>query len=154
MSEKQSVPVTVNPYATGQDASGSSLDEAFPTVDPQFVPFGSKVLVQLRRVLSKSKGGIILSTDTKDTEAWNMQIGKIISTGPLAFKNRKSGEAWPEGTWAEVGDFVRFPRWNGDRLTVKVDDDRGDPVVVLILDDHNLLGKYTGNPLEVRSFIQ
>lgn len=149
-----SVPVTVNPYADGQDASGQDMADAFPDIDPEFEPFGSKILVQLRRVMSVSKGGIHLVTESKETESWNLQVGKIIKIGPLAFMNRKTGEAWPEGQWAKVGDFVRFPRWNGDRLTVPLQDGRGDPVTVLILDDHNLFGAYTGNPLKVRSFIQ
>jgi co-chaperonin GroES (HSP10) len=144
----------VKPYADGQDASGYSIDEAFPEVDPQFRPFGAKILVQVRRVMRKSKGGIVLVNDSKDTEAYNMQVGKLVAIGPLAFKNRKDNSDWPEGRWAAIGDFVRFPRHMGDRLTVPIDDDLGDPVVILILDDHNLLGAYTGNPMHVRAFIQ
>jgi co-chaperonin GroES (HSP10) len=148
------VPPTVKPYADGQDASGTALEEAFPVVDPQFRPFGAKILVQVRRVMRVSKGGIILGTESKETEAWNMQVGKIIDVGPLAFKNRATSQPWPEGMWANIGDFVRFPRHVGDRLTVAVDDGRGDPVVILILDDHSLLGAYTGDPMKVRAFIQ
>lgn len=149
-----SVPVTVKPYADGQDASGMTLEEAFPTVNPEFKPYGSKILVQLRRVRAKSKGGIILTTESTDSEAWNMQVGMLIAAGPLAFKNRKTGEPWPEGTWAALGDFVRFPRWNGDRLTIRQPEDGLEPIVILILDDHHLLGQYTGDPLQVRSFIE
>ena len=145
---------TVKPYADGQDASGYSVDEAFPPVDPQFRPFGAKILVQVRRVMFKSKGGIMLVNDSKETEAYNMQVGKIVAIGPVAFKNRKDYSDWPEGRWADVGDFVRFPRHIGDRLTVPMDDELGDPVVILILDDHNLLGAYTGDPMKVRAFIQ
>ncbi len=153
MSDLSVVP-TVKPYADGQDASGTALEDSFPAVDPQFVPFGAKVLVQVRRVMRVSKGGIILAESSKETEAWNMQVGKIRAIGPLAFKDRRNGQAWPEGMWADVGDFVRFPRWGGDRLSVPLDDGRGDPVVILIMDDHQLLGKYTGDPLAVRAFIQ
>jgi co-chaperonin GroES (HSP10) len=145
---------TVKPYADGQDASGMSVEDAFPTVDPQFKPFGAKILVQVRRVLSVSRGGIILTTNSKESEAWNMQVGKIIAIGPIAFKNRKDNSPWPEGIWAKVGDFVRFPRWGGDRMHVPLDDGRGDPVVILIMDDHQLLGAYTGDPMKVRAFIQ
>jgi co-chaperonin GroES (HSP10) len=144
----------VNPYADGQDATGYTKDEVFPEVDPQFRPFGAKILVQVRRVMRKSKGGIILTSESTDTEAWNMQVGKLIAIGPVAFKNRRDNSEWPEGKWASVGDFVRFPRHLGDRIHVPLDDGKGDPVVILILDDHNLLGAYTGDPMKVRTFIQ
>lgn len=144
---------TVNPYASGFDAEGLDLNDAFPTVDPQFVPFGAKVLIQVRRVMSMSRGGIALVNDSKQTEAWNMQVGKLVAAGPLAFKNRQTGQEWPEGMWANIGDFVRFPRHVGDRISVQPDE-RGEPVVILILEDHQLMGKYTGDPLTVRAFIQ
>lgn len=144
---------TVNPYSQGQDVSGASLEDLFPKIDPGLKPYGSRVLIQLRRVLMKSKGGIILVDDTTDTEEWNMQVGRLIDVGPLAFKNRTTGVEWPEKTWAAVGDYVRFPRWGGDRITVPIDDG-GKPVTVLILNDHDLLGAYTGDVRNVRSFIQ
>lgn len=147
------VPPTVSPYASGIDVSGRSEEELFPKVDPQFRPFGSKVLIQLRRVLTMSKGGIQLVGETQDTEAWNMQVGKIIAVGPLAFKNRKTNEPWPEGIWANVGDYVRFPRWGGDRLSVQPDE-KGLPVVILILNDHDLYGAYTGNPADVKAYLE
>lgn len=149
----QTIP-TVNPHSTGQDMSGFDLKDLFPEIDPGLKPFGSRVLIQLRRVVNMSKGGIILSAETKDTEEWNMQVGKLIAVGPLAFKNRKDGTEWPEGMWGKEGDFVRFPRWGGDRITVPMDDGFGGPVTVLILNDHDLLGAYTGDVRNVRSFIQ
>lgn len=144
----------VSPYADGQDSSNYTVDEVFPKIDPQFRPFGAKILVQVRRVMRMSRGGIALVSESTTTEAWNMQVGKIIAMGPVAFKNRRDNSDWPEGKWAEVGDFVRFPRHLGDRLHVEMDDDKGDPVVILIMDDHSLLGAYTGNPMRVRTFIQ
>jgi co-chaperonin GroES (HSP10) len=149
-------PETVNPYSTGIDASKHEMSEMFPVVDPQFKPYGSRVLVQLRRVVSKTASGIILSESTKESEAWNMQVGALIAVGPLAFKNRATSEAWPEGVWAKLGDYVRVPRWGGDRLSVMPKDAKpGDaPVVVLILNDHDLLGAYEGDPRDVRAFIQ
>lgn len=148
-----SLPMTVNPYATGFDVSSREMEELFPEVDPQFKPFGSRVLIQLRRVLTQSKGGIQLVQDTTDTEAYNIQVGKIIAMGPLAFKNRKDGKDWPEGTWAGVDDYVRFPRWGGDRLTIPLADG-GLPVTVLILNDHDLLGAYTGDPRDVKAYLE
>ena len=143
---------TVSPYSQGIDVSGRSMEELFPEVDPQFRPFGAKVLIQLRRVVNKTKSGILLAEETQDNEAWNMQVGKIVAMGPLAFKNRKDAKEWPEGMWAKVGDYVRFPRWGGDRLSVPINDG-SKPVVILILNDSDLWGAYTGDPRDVRAYI-
>lgn len=148
------LPPTVKPYSDGQDVSGYTEAEVFPTVDPEFRPFGAKVLIQVRRVMTTSKGGIVLVNEAKETEAWNQQVGKIIALGPLAFKNRATGKEWPEGMWATIGDFVRFPRHIGDRISVPIPDGKGDPVVILIIDDHQLMGAYTGDPLKPRAFIE
>ena len=70
----------------------NALKEAFPEIDAGIQPFGSRVLVQIRTAKKKTAGGIILTTDTKDTEKWNTQIGKVMHVGPLAFKNRNTME--------------------------------------------------------------
>ena len=51
-----------------------TMKEAFPDVDPGIQPFGSRVLVQIRTAKTKTSGGIILTTDTTDTEKWNTKI--------------------------------------------------------------------------------
>ena len=58
----------INPYGQGLDVSDKSVDEMFPTIDPEFTPFGHRVVVQIRRVVNKTSSGIILSTGTKDEE--------------------------------------------------------------------------------------
>jgi co-chaperonin GroES (HSP10) len=143
---------SVDPTGQGIDVSEHELEQLFPAVDPQFEPYGARVLVQLRRVVNESKGGIILSTETQRTEAWNLQVGKIIALGAAAFKNRATGECWPEGSWASVGDYVRVPRHGGDRVVTTTP--KGEKVVILILSDYDLLGKYTGDPRKVTAFIE
>ena len=69
----------------------------------------------------------------------------------LAFKNRNTQEAWPEGSWAAPGDFVRVPKYGGDKWTVKIDDDQ--EVIFVILNDLDLIGKVTGDPLAMKSFV-
>lgn len=142
----------INPYGQGLDVSDKTLDEMFPTVDPEFTPFGHRVVVQIRRVVNKTASGIILSTGTKETEAYNGQVAKLISVGPLAFKKRTTGEEWPEGVWAKPGDFVKVPRWGGDRWTVDLKDGL-EPVMLAILSDADLIGAYTGDVRKVRSHL-
>ena len=142
----------INPYGQGLDVSDKSVDEMFPTIDPEFTPFGHRVVVQIRRVVNKTNSGIILSTGTKDEEIYNGQVAKLLLVGPLAFKKRTTGEEWPEGTWAKPGDYVKVPRWGGDRWTVDLRDGL-EPVMLAILSDADLIGAYTGDVSKVRSHL-
>lgn len=128
-----------------------SLEEAFPTVDPGVKPFGSRVLVQIRVPKEKTKGGIILTSETRETDAWNTQVAKVLDMGQLAFKNRNTMQRWPEGDWCEVGQFVRVPKYGGDRWSVR--DKDGNDVIVVIFNDLDLIGLVTGDPLSVKAFI-
>jgi co-chaperonin GroES (HSP10) len=127
------------------------VKEAFPDVDPCFRPFGGRVVVQMRLPKKKLSSGIILPEDSRDTEKAQTPIGIIRAIGPLAFKNRDTMESWPEGTWAKVGDFVRVPRWTGDRFERKLDDDT--TVEFFIMNDHELIGAVEGNPLDVKAYV-
>lgn len=129
---------------------------AFPDVSPGMHPFGGRVIVQLRRIKKKAtSAGIILVEETKEAEKWQNMIGKIVAIGPLAFKNRDTMQEWPEGTWATLGDFVRVPKWGGDRWEVKVpgDNDGEDQVLFMTLNDHELIAKVTGNPLSFKAYV-
>jgi co-chaperonin GroES (HSP10) len=131
--------------------SYDGLDEAFPPCDAGVKPFGSRVLVQIRTPKTKTKGGIIITTEMRETEHYNTQVAKVIDIGSLAFKNRNTMESWPEGSWCEVGDFVRVPRYGGDRWSVKTDDD--EEAIVVIFNDLDLVGRVTGDPLAVKAFL-
>lgn len=129
---------------------------AFPSVEPGAKPLGGRILVQLRRTKKKTtSAGIILVEETKEAEKWNNMVAKVIEIGPLAFKNRDTMQGWPEGSWCEVGDYIRVPKWGGDRWEVKVpgEDTLEDPALFMILNDHEVIAKVTCSPLEMRSFI-
>jgi co-chaperonin GroES (HSP10) len=129
---------------------------AFPSVDPGAQPLGGRVLVQLRRSRKKTtKAGIVLVEETKETEKWNTQVAKVIAVGPLAFRHRDSMNPWPEGSWCAVGDFIRVPKWGGDRWEVKVpgEDHLEDPALFMIVNDHEVIARITTNPLETKAFL-
>jgi len=129
---------------------------AFPSVDPGAKPLGARVLVQLRRTKKKAtSAGIILVEETKETEKWNNMVSRVVAIGPLAFKKRDTMESWPEGSWCEVGDFIRVPKWGGDRWEVRVpgDDEFEDPALFMILNDHEIIAKVTGDPMAMKAFI-
>lgn len=109
-----------------------SEQECFPDVDPGTEILGDRVLVQLRREKTTSKGGIILVDETKQTLRFNETVAKVIGIGPLAYKSPETLEPWPEGQWVQLGDLVRTIKYGGDRFVVSPNDD-GAPVVFITL---------------------
>ena len=137
-------------------SEATELAWAFPSVEPGAKPLGGRILVQLRRTKKRTTGaGIILVEETKETEKWNNMVARVIEIGPLAFKHRETMLPWPEGSWCEAGDYIRVPKWGGDRWEVKVpgEDDLEDPALFMVLNDHEVIAKVTGDPLAMRAFI-
>jgi len=133
----------------------TELAWAFPDVKPGQAPYGGRVIVQLRRI-KKNAGKIILVEETKENEKWNNMIGKVVAIGPLAFKNKDTMASWPEGSWAEIGDYVRVPRWGGDRWErPAINEENGDlnPVLFMTINDHELIAKVTDNPLSFKAYV-
>ncbi len=131
--------------------SENALAEAFPAAEAGIQPFGSRVLVQIRTPKQKTASGIIIDTGSRDTEKWNTQVAKVISLGPLAFKNRNTMDSWPEGAWCNVGDYVRVAKYGGDRWEVPLES--GDSAMFVIFNDLDIIGRVTGDPLAIRAFI-
>lgn len=131
--------------------SENAIEMAFPVADPGVQPFGSRVLVQIRNPKQRTSGGILIDLGSQETEKWNTQVARVVSVGPLAFKNRDTMAAWPEGDWCKDGDFVRVPKYGGDRWEVDLDD-RGVAMFV-IFNDLDIVGKVTTDPTKIRAFI-
>ena len=135
-----------------------SVDQAFPDLDPGLVPFGSRVLVQKRSPRTLTRGGLIVPDEVQETEFWNTQVAKVITLGPGAFKNRDTLEAWPEGSWCKAGDYVRVPKYGGDRWFVDTSEEvaKGtgiDKACFVIYNDLDLVGEITCNPMDVIAYL-
>ncbi len=146
----------------------SSLEEAFPAVDPGLAPVGSVVLVQYRLMPLRTPGGLRISDDERATQHDNEQVAKVIAVGALAFRDRTTFEPWPEGAWFKPGDFVRVPKYQGDQFQVDIEradrepiGDTGrwrettahDKVRFALFKDLAIFGVYTGDPLKIRTFL-
>lgn len=129
-----------------------SMAEAFPDADPGVQPLGGRILVQMRRSVKTTKSGIVLVAETSDTVKWNQQTARVVAMGPLAYRNRETLKPWSEGAWVEVGDFVRVPRWNGDRVEVEVQGS-DEPIVFVTFNDHEVIAKVTKDPLSQQEYI-
>lgn len=135
-----------------------SLEEAFPKATPGAEPLGDKVLVQLRNAKRKTASGIILGGETQDQEKWITTIGKVIALGPLAYRNREDpSKPWPEGAWVKIGDYVRVPKWGGDRWEVKVDPKDVAPDAetarYVLYRDREMIARVTGDPLAFTDYV-
>ena len=156
-----------------------SLEEAFPVVDPGIRPLGTNAIFLIRRPKMKTKGGLHLTPNDRSTEYYNTQVAKVVALGPLCFKTayrrrdpvtlveRDFLEDWPEGPWFKVGDFVRLPKYVGERFMVpwlhedfETDPATGrrekrtvkDDVIFAQYTAKDVLGLITGDPLIVKAF--
>lgn len=123
-----------------EDPDLRSEEECFPDIDPGIEVAGDRVLVQLRREKAKSKGGIILVDETRQTLRFNETVAKVRQIGPLAYKSPDTLESWPEGPWCNVGDLVRTIKYGGDRFVVNPEDD-GAPVVFITIQAREIISR-------------
>lgn len=144
---KRESAVKVKPVLTYEQR----LAAAFPDIDPGARPLGARILVQLKQTESNTTDtGIILVKETTDAEKFNNMVGKVIAIGPLAFKKRDSAEPWPEGAWCKEGDYIRVPKWGGDRWEVPYGDDEQRAIFV-VMNDHEVIAAVTGDPLAMKA---
>ena len=141
---------------TSQVLTRTALDEAFPDVDCGHKPLAEFVIVQIRVAKRKTAGGIILAAEGRDTELDNTQVAKVIAIGPMAFTNRSTGEPWAGGAWYQVGDFVRAPKYGGDRWVVPFERiENGKPIVdkvqFALFKDLDQRALVVGDPLAVKA---
>lgn len=133
------------------DFGYTDIDEAFPPCKPGVIPLGSRVMVQIRTPKRKTAGGILLTEEVRDTEIYNTQVAKVLACGPVAFHDRRTLQPWPEGHWAQPGDFVRIPRFGGDKWQVKTAVE-GEDAILAIFNDLDLVAKVE-DPLAVKAFL-
>jgi co-chaperonin GroES (HSP10) len=138
----------------GKSKETDDLGDLFPTVPPNIKPFGSRVLVQIRRARKKSEGGIFFAQSTKDTELDNTCVAKVVAVGPLAYKNRNTMEPWAEGQWCAAGAYVFVPKYGGVRweAACSESDVYGDKVQFAIFDDLNIIGA-VDDPLRIKAHV-
>lgn len=114
------------------------VKEHFPEVDPGVVPFGTRVLVQLRTVKTTTSGGIVLVEETRSFNEENTIIGRVIAHGELAYRNRETGQRWPEGVWCQPGDVVLLPKWGGLRFERPIPGTE-DKAKFAVIQDHEVI---------------
>jgi co-chaperonin GroES (HSP10) len=147
------VPVTAQPVSDDK-LTEQEIADLFPDVKPNIRPFGSRVLVQIRRPRTKSKGGIHYAPESQATELDNTCVAKVIAIGPLAYKNRNTLEHWAEGQWCQPGSYVFVPKYGGVRWEKTAPELEGyyEKVQFAIFDDLNMIGEVE-DPTDIKAHI-
>lgn len=155
------------------DFDYADMAEAFPEVDPGLKPLGNLGVFMIRRPKRTTRSGLLIAQEARSTEHYNTQVAKCVALGDLAFKTVRNvdGEEkiceWPEGAWFKPGDFVRVPRYGGDRYTVQATlketqkmiggktetVEITDNIVFAVFKVRDILGFITSDPRTVRAYL-
>lgn len=147
--------------SSGKDSTSAasmlaqSLEMAFPDVDPNETPLGSKVLLQIKQPATKTRAGLVLSSYDIETEFDNTQVAKVLAVGAVAFRNRSTLEPWPEGAWFTVGQYVRVSQHDGRRWTRPIPGTKGVGVeerVTFVLMEELHVNSVVHDPLAAKGF--
>ena len=82
------------------------------------IPMGWKILIQPNQSKSKTKGGIILPSKAKESEAYLTAHGEVLAIGELAYRDRNTGERWKLHATPKVGDKVTYGKYAGQKLII------------------------------------
>lgn len=129
-----------------------AMEVAFPDLDPGIAPVGALLLCQIRTPKRRLASGLIVPDEVRDAEKYNTQTALVRAMGPGAFRSRETLKPWPEGAWCEAGDFVRIPKWGGDRWAVSYGTG-DDEAIFVAVKDLDVIGLVTGDPLKIKTLV-
>jgi co-chaperonin GroES (HSP10) len=150
-------------FASGATFDFQSIEEAFPGLkegcDPLTEPLPHMVLLQIRRAKKVTAGGIELPDEVQQAEAGNTQVAKVIAIGRNCFKHPDTAKPWAEGPWFEVGEFMRIPKFNGYRFSVKWKvpkkwdpSERIEDIGFVMFEPIHLTAKVRGDPRAITAY--
>ena len=90
----------------------STAEVVIPDDYPQ--PTGYRILIVMPKVDEKTKGGVLLPTDTRTREDVASIIGKVVKIGPDAYP--LSDAKFSKGAWCKEGDWVMLSKYSGHRF--------------------------------------
>jgi co-chaperonin GroES (HSP10) len=100
------------------------------------------MLVLPFRMNEKTKGGVLLGTETIDRQQVASQCGNVIAMGPDCYNDPKR---FHDGPWCKVGDWVVFARYAGSRIEIEGGEVRllnDDEILATVQDPTDILHKY------------
>tara|TARA_R110000868_G_scaffold24723_1_gene97191 strand:- start:2345 stop:2824 length:480 start_codon:yes stop_codon:yes gene_type:complete len=93
-------------------------------------PTGWRLAILPYRGAKTTKGGIVLSDETRQRTQLATNVGYVLKTGDLAYADESK---FPHGAWCEAGDWVIFGKYAGSRIQI----DGGE---IRLLNDDEVLG--------------
>lgn len=78
-------------------------------------PTGWHILIKPVEVAEKTKGGILLPDETKDSARAASLVCLVMALGPDAYRDTSR---YPGEAWCKENDFVLIGRWAGRRFKV------------------------------------
>ncbi len=128
------------------------LKEAFPDIDPQFKPFGERVLVQMRSPITRTKGGIIVTEESQSIQKYNTQVGLVLDMGECAYTAATNqGIKRFDKLQFALGDFVRTPLHGGDKWSCE--NESGQVAIFQFFKWYEIAGHVTGDPLAIKQYM-
>ena len=88
-------------------------------------PTGHRVLVKVTKIEEITQGGIIIPKDVTKREQLGQDGGVVVEIGNTAYSDQES-------PWCQVGDYVKFGRYDGQLITP---DEADDGIEYRVLND-------------------
>lgn len=95
------------------------LDEPLLTQINWPRPTGWRILVDPLRPAQITSGGIVVPEEVKRAETYLQYIGRVVTMGPLCYKNAKFEGGDP---WCKLGDHIAFGQYAGQTIVVRDDE--------------------------------
>ena len=103
-------------------------------------PTGYRILVKPREILNKTKGGIILTDESRDAAKFSCVISQVIDMGPECYEDmEKSKTVWcHKNDWVLTGKYVGLKfKYENEEYSIINDDE----VVAIIPDPDKISAK-------------
>jgi len=108
----------LNAYKEEQEISKvldpNSIEKS--TLDRMPSPTGYRLLVLPYAGPATTKGGVILSDNSKDTIQMTTVCAYVLKMGDLCYSDKVR---FPNGPWCKTGDWVIFGRYAGSRFRIE-----------------------------------
>ena len=103
-------------------------------IDPRSMPEpkGYRILIEPIKIEEKTRGGLVLPSQSIEAKEHLRAIGRVMAMGSLCYQHTKFGDAGP---WCEVGDWVVYNTYAGQERRLVNKSGSGYVAVRFINDD-------------------
>ena len=115
-------------------ALSEEIDETRPALERLPKPTGWRIVILPYTLPQSTKGGVILSDETRERNQLATNVGYVVSLGPAAYRDEGK---FPDGPWCKSGDWVMFGRYAGSRFKIDGAEPRllNDDEILAVIDD-------------------